>query len=136
MIDPSTPIGEALLERLRADEVGWLTTVTAAGQPQSAPVWFVWDRDEVLLYSYRTAARNRNLRANPRVSFHLADHDGSDIVSLEGEARFDPDAPRATEHPPYLAKYERLIAATWSHEAFDTDYPHAVRIRVTRVTTA
>ena len=29
--------------RLREEEVAWLTTVRSSGQPQSVPIWFLWD---------------------------------------------------------------------------------------------
>ncbi len=31
------------LERLRTDMIGWLTTVRSDGQPQTFPIWFLWD---------------------------------------------------------------------------------------------
>ena len=135
MIDRSSPKGAAVLERLETDPIGWLTTVTPAGQPQSMPVWFLWEDGEILFFSFRTAVRNRNLRANPRVSFHLGDRSGGDVVSIEGEARFDPDATPAGTYPPYVAKYgDRIERGGWTADSFDADYPHAVRIRPTRVT--
>ena len=30
-------------QRLTGEGVGWLTTAAANGQPQSSPVWFIWD---------------------------------------------------------------------------------------------
>jgi PPOX class probable F420-dependent enzyme len=135
VIDRSSPKGAAVLERLATDPIGWLTTVTPSGQPQSMPVWFLWERGEILFFSFRTAARNRNLRANPQVSFHLGDRSGGEVVSIEGEARFDSDATPAGRYPPYVAKYgDRIQQGGWTADSFDADYPHAVRIRPTRVT--
>ena len=64
------------LARLERDMIGWLTTVTPDGQPQTFPIWFLWDAGEVLVYSDRRAKRNLNIASNPRVSLHL-DDDGA-----------------------------------------------------------
>src|SRR5207244_1486430 len=93
VIDPTDTKGAHALERLSRELIGWLTTVTQAGQPQSMPVWFLWVDGEILFYSRAGALRNRNLESNPRVSFHLNDDGrGDDLISIDGEARFDPDA--------------------------------------------
>ncbi|MEO7664162.1 MAG: pyridoxamine 5'-phosphate oxidase family protein, partial [Candidatus Limnocylindrales bacterium] len=76
IFDPETESGAHALDRLAIDMVGWLTTVSPKGQPQSTPVWFIWVDGELLVYGDHRALRNRNIEANPRVSFHLAD-DGS-----------------------------------------------------------
>ena len=61
--------------RLADATVIWLTTVSADGQPQTSPVWFLWQDDRFLVYSLADSPRVRNLRANPRVSLNL-DGDG------------------------------------------------------------
>ena len=100
--------GHRALERLERERIGWLTTVTPDGQPQTLPIWFVWEAGTILVYGKKVAVRNRNLRLNPRVSFHLADREGDDIVEIEGEAALDPDAPPSKDHPAYAAKYAEL----------------------------
>lgn len=122
------------LERLRDARIGWLTTVTADGQPQTFPIWFLWDDGEALVYSDRRARRNDNIRANPRVSLHLNDNgQGGDIVIVEGEARIDPSAPTVPENEPYLAKYGDWISAhLGSPEEMATVYNVPIRIRPTR----
>ena len=64
------------LERLATDIIGWLTTVTPDGQPQTFPIWFLWEDGEALIYSDRRAKRNVNIAHNPRVSLHLNDDGG------------------------------------------------------------
>ena len=65
MPDDSTEIGARAERRLREEEIAWLTTVRADGQPQSVPVWFLWDGDAFLIYSqpgrrnYVTSAETR-----------------------------------------------------------------------------
>jgi len=122
------------LARLGTDMVGWLTTVTPDGQPQTFPIWFLWEDGEALIYSDRRAKRNVNIAANPRVSLHLNDDGGGgDIVVLEGEARVDPAAPPLTDNPAYLAKYGAWIRdQLGSAEEMATVYTVPLRIRPTR----
>ncbi len=128
------------LERLRTDVIGWFTTVTAAGQPQTFPIWFLWDEAgddepaEILIYSDRRARRNLNIAANPRVSLHLnSDDHGNDVVIVEGEARLDASTPPVPKHAAYLAKYgERIVETLSSPEEMATIYNVPVRIRPTR----
>jgi PPOX class probable F420-dependent enzyme len=135
MVFDSGSDGDAhALERLRADMIGWLTTVTPDGQPQTFPIWFLWDAGEILVYSDRRAKRNLNIHANPRVSLHLNDNgEGGDIVVVEGEARIDDATPPVTENAAYLAKYGAWISEhLTSAEEMATVYNVPLRIRPTR----
>ncbi len=122
------------LDRLGKDMIGWLTTVTPDGQPQTFPIWFLWENGEALIYSDRRAKRNLNIRVNPRVSLHLNDDgQGGDIVIVEGEARVDDATPQVTENAAYLAKYgDRIDAYLTSAEEMATIYNVPLRIRPTR----
>src|SRR5437762_10621682 len=96
--------------RLREEKIAWLTTVRRDGQPQSSPVWFLWRDGEVVVYSRPTTQKVRNVQAHPKVALHLRDiDDGSDIVSLEGEATIDRDYPQASAIPAYVTKYRSMI---------------------------
>ena len=122
------------LDRLAGDMIGWLTTVTPEGQPQTFPIWFLWADGEILVYSDRRAKRNGNIRANPRVALHLDDDGrGNDIVIVEGEARIDEATPPVTENAAYLAKYGAWITEfLTSAEEMHTIYNVPVWIRPTR----
>jgi len=134
MLDTSTKAGAAAADRLETELIVWLTTVTPDGQPQSSPVWFLWQEGEFLVYSLAVTPRVRNIRADPRVSLNLnSDATATDVVTIEGEARIVPDAPLASVVPEWMAKYGRLIAEYgWSAEGYAADYPTAIRIRPTR----
>jgi PPOX class probable F420-dependent enzyme len=127
-------------ERLETDLIGWLTTVTEGGQPQTFPIWFLWDGDadggrgEILVYSDHRARRNRNIAANPRVSMHLApDAQGNDVVIVEGEGRIDPDAPTLPANEAYVAKYEDRIRSGFNTpDEMAIIYNVPLRIRLTR----
>jgi PPOX class probable F420-dependent enzyme len=99
------------------------------------PVWFLWLDGELLVYSHRSAARNRNIDGNPRVSFHLNDDGrGEDVVSIQGIAQRDPSRPPGKDNPAYLAKYAELLREyDWTPQYFTAEYPHAIVIRPTRV---
>lgn len=134
MIDNATAAGARAAERLEKELIAWLTTVNPDGQPQSSPIWFLWEDGGIVMFSLAKTPRVTNIRANPRVSFHLdSDADGGAIVTLEGEARID-DGPLAEETlAAYWAKYDAKIAeCEWSHASFRADYPVLVRVRPTR----
>lgn len=122
------------LERLGKDRIGWLTTVTPDGQPQTFPIWFLWNEGEILVYSDRRARRNRNIEVNPRVSLHLADDGrGGDIVIVEGEARIDGATPAPEANEAYQAKYGDWIRDMFSDASeFTSVYNVPFRIRPTR----
>jgi PPOX class probable F420-dependent enzyme len=125
VFDTGSDADRHALERLERDMVAWLSTVTPDGQPQTFPIWFLWQDGEVLVYSDYRARRNGNIAVNPKVSLHLqATLRGSDIVVIEGRARVDPAAPGPRADTAYLAKYSAWIddeiggidvfAATWN----------------------
>jgi PPOX class probable F420-dependent enzyme len=134
VFDGDTDSDRHALERLERDMIGWLTTVTPDGQPQTFPIWFLWDDGEARVYSDRRAKRNLNIRANPRVTLHLADDGrGGDVVVVEGEARIDETVPRPEDNAAYNRKYGEWIRDQFTTaEEFTSVYNVPVRIRPTR----
>lgn len=119
--------------RLAGESVGWLTTVGANGQPQSSPVWFIWDGASLWLRSQAGAGKVRNIKANPRVAFHLADDGhGGNIITTEGSASLEAGPTELLDA--YLAKYDEAIrtALQTSPEQLAADYPTTIRITPTR----
>jgi PPOX class probable F420-dependent enzyme len=51
MLDTTTEAGVRAESRLREEMIIWLTTVRSGGQPQSVPVWFLWEGETFLIYS-------------------------------------------------------------------------------------
>jgi PPOX class probable F420-dependent enzyme len=135
VLDPSKPAHARAAERLRREQIAWLTTVRADGQAQSSPVWFLWDGEAFLLYSQPGAQKVRNLAANPKVALHLGDDGGGgDIVTVEGTAELEPGTPRADRVEDYLAKYQVAIEALgYEPGPFARTYSTAIRVRPTRV---
>lgn len=130
-------VSEEVLERLRSDLVVWLTTVDPDGQPQTSPVWFLWQDEAFLIYSQPNATKVRNLRTNPKVALTLrTDETASSYVTFEGVAVL-PDGPRGDQVPAYLQKYEPLIAGEgWTVEWMTGEYSQPVVITPTRVRVA
>ena len=50
-LDPSVAGAAHAEERLRGEEMIWITTVRGDGQPQTSAVWFHWDGTDFLLFS-------------------------------------------------------------------------------------
>jgi PPOX class probable F420-dependent enzyme len=121
-------------QRLAGEGIGWLTTASADGQPQSSPVWFVWDGASLWLRSQAQAGKVRNIEANPRVAFHLADDGhGGNIVTIEGAASLETELPEQLLEA-YFGKYGEAIrtALQTTPEQLTADYPITVRITPTR----
>lgn len=116
-------------ERLESEQVIWMTTVNAAGHPQTSPVWFLVDSSEFVVYSAETS-RIANLATNPAVALNLDGNGrGGDIVTIEGTARLAPDEQAASANEAYVAKYEEAMRRNgWSPEQFAELYPIAIRI--------
>jgi PPOX class probable F420-dependent enzyme len=134
MFDTGSEDDAYALARLDTERVGWLTTVTADGQPQTMPIWYIRDGSGLLFYSDNRAKRLANIAANPRVSFHLrTDELAWDLLVIEGTARIDTDAPTMPNHAAYCARYGDQIAASFeSPEKMSERYSVAVRITPVR----
>ena len=132
-IDPTDARGAEIIERLKNDRIGWLTTVAPDGTPQTSPIWFLWNGDDVLIYSLESA-RATNIMSHERVSLHLDGNGmGGDIVVLEGTASIDNDTPSCVDNPEYLVKYEPVMGGNgWTPEWFAERYCVPVRIAVTK----
>lgn len=135
MIDTSSEFGERVQRRLKDETIGWLTTVTPAGQPQSVPVWFLWREDEsLLIFSRPNTPKLRNIGNNPHVSFNLdSDRRGGDIIRLEGVAETS-EGPIATDVPAFVEKYRDGIGRIGTTpEGFAGDYSVAVTMKPKKV---
>jgi PPOX class probable F420-dependent enzyme len=134
ILNQHEPAHAAAAGRLQAEPIIWLTTVAASGQPQSTPVWFLWEAGEFLIYGAAKGPKTRNIESNPRVSLHLEGNGrGGANVIFEGTARIDLAGPRADAVPTYLEKYREFIDSYgWTPESFADDYPHVLRVTPTR----
>lgn len=122
--------------RLEQELILWFTTVRPNGQPQTLPVWFVVDGDELLVWS-KQGARTKNLAANPLVSAHLSDNGtGGNILSIEGSAVIETGLGRASQNPGYVKRYQkRMDKSRWSWDWFDSVYKVPIRITPEKIRT-
>lgn len=120
---------------LDEDLVGWLTTVTESGQPQSSVVWFLRDGDDLLVYSKPGAPKMRNISANDKVAFNLrTDRMGDSMATFEGTATVIDSPTPPHRQPAYFAKYQDQIKRLgWTPEQFSDDYSALVRITINRI---
>jgi PPOX class probable F420-dependent enzyme len=122
-------------ERLASEALIWMTTVTATGRPQPSPVWFLWNGEEIRMFSKDNTARLRNIAGNPHVSLNLdGDGRGGAIVVIEATAHIERDHPPARAMPEYIEKYQSFLNKYgWTATSFSVDYPVPVIIRPTRL---
>lgn len=130
-----TPTGKRALQRLEAEQVLWLTTVTASGKPQPRPVWFVWDGQSVWIYAEHASRKIAHLAANPHVALHFnSDPAGDDIQVLLGDAVIDPMAPLVRDFPAYIEKYaEGIQGIDMTVERYSARFDTALRVTIERV---
>ena len=131
MFDTTTGAGKRAEARLKEEEIVWMTTVRSDGQPQTVPVWFLWDGEEILIYSQPNRQKLKNVSRNPHVGLNLnSDAQGGNVVRLEGTATIAGGAPPSSEVPSYVEKYRESIARIgFDVESFALAYSVPVRIR-------
>jgi PPOX class probable F420-dependent enzyme len=134
VLDTTTEAGKRAQQRLREEEIAWLTTVRADGQPQSVPVWFLYKDEAFLIYSQPRRQKLQNIGGNPRVDLNLnSNAHGGDVVRVEGTAEIAEDAPPATEVPEYVEKYRSAISRIgFDPGGFARAYSVPLRVTPTR----
>jgi len=133
-LDTSTEFGTRVAQRLRDEEVIWLTTVRADGQPQPSPVWFLWQDDNTfVIYSRPNQPKLRNIARDSHVSLNFnSSETGGNVVIFRGDARIEPNAPSADQIPNYVEKYRAAIARLGADpDSFAQDYSVAIRVTPT-----
>jgi PPOX class probable F420-dependent enzyme len=122
-------------ERLDGELVAWMTTVNAAGQPQTSPVWFLVEDEVIVVYSLRGTPRTRNILANPRVCLNLnSTPTGGEVVIIEGSAEVVEDGLPASEDERYVGKYRTPMEDLGMTPAsFAADYPVRIHVHPTRL---
>jgi PPOX class probable F420-dependent enzyme len=121
-------------QRLAAEEVAWLTTITARDAPAPAPVWFVLDEGFLTVFSSPTTKKARNIRRRPLVTLHLnSDPKGSGIVVVTGRATVE-DGVAPSSSRGYVEKYRpAILRRGLTVEEFDRVSSTRIRIRPLRV---
>lgn len=133
-VEPTAVPCVALDDRIRAESIVWLTTVSAGGQPHIVPIWFHWDGRTFLICTKPGARKVRNILANPAVMLALGDPTADfDVLLVEGVADvLDPPTSDLVATPFFLAYAERMADIGLSRGEFLATYSLAIRIRPTR----
>jgi PPOX class probable F420-dependent enzyme len=111
VLDFNSKLGRRVKDRLKRENVIWLTTVDGENASQPRPVWFHWDGENFLIFSQRGKAKLRHIERNPNVSLNFnSDEDGGDVAVFAPCRAHILDAPsdpaRVEE---YLKKYRQAI---------------------------
>lgn len=103
-------INEKVGQRLRDEQIIWLTTVRADGTPLPTPVWFLWDGASFLIVTQANSLKLRNIAQNSKVAlnFHTDPYGGS-VVVFAGEAYVEANPVPADQMQAYLTKYAEGI---------------------------
>jgi PPOX class probable F420-dependent enzyme len=134
MIDLTTEFGKRVDQRLKDENVIWLTTVTPDGVAQPNPVWFYWDGEAIILYSQPGSFRIRNIQHNPKVTLNLdgADALGHNVVVIQGEAQLNTQYQQP--HPGYKGKYLKYVPEMgMTYEQLWASYSVEIRVTPTRL---
>ena len=119
-----------------AEPIGWLTTMNPDGQPQSSPIWFLWTerRGPRLLRQARAAQRERRASGRWSRSTSTPTPTGDEVVTMEGEARIDPEDAAADRPTRPTSPSTRACSTSygWTAEYFAGEYPVDPRITPTR----
>jgi PPOX class probable F420-dependent enzyme len=132
MIDFNSKLGRKAKKHLKQEYFIWLTTVDSKNTPQPRPVWFIFEKDSILMFSQPQAFKLKHIARNNKVSLHFNSSDKKgeeDIIIFHGEAKVISDVPPANKVSAYLRKYRAGIKSLGATpEQFAREYSVAVRI--------
>jgi PPOX class probable F420-dependent enzyme len=128
-----------LHELLVNARIVWLSSMRPDGRPHVVPTWFDWDGEVITVFSRPNAQKVRNVRHEPRVMLAIGRPEPSfEVELLEGDATIvdgGVEAQRAVRPSArFAAKYAGSLAETGrTMDGFAQEFPHALRIRPTRL---
>ena len=110
-IDFNSDFGKKALAQLHDEHVVWLTTVGAkTDTPQPNVIWFLFQEDDVIIYTKPGAQRLENIAKNPKVSLNFnSPEDGEAMTVFTGTAIVDPAIKSVIHNHEYVEKYERWM---------------------------
>lgn len=84
----------ALKDFLAARHHGVLATIRRDGRPQLSTITYLYDPATATFIASitETRAKTKNMRRDPRVTFHVGSEDGWSYVVVEGRAELTPPA--------------------------------------------
>lgn len=115
-----TSIPPELLPLLESTAVAFVSTIGPRGEPQTTPLWFLWDEGVLRFSLVEGRQKLRNLRRDPRISVLVADPaDPTWYVELRGRVEAlvaDPDL-----------SLERTVAHKYTGRHIDVEAPGTAR---------
>jgi PPOX class probable F420-dependent enzyme len=72
MIDVNHPKVQKILQ---SKTFAYLATIGSHGEPQSSPMWFLWDGEYIKFTHTTTRQKYKNIQQDPRVSISIVDVD-------------------------------------------------------------
>ena len=124
-------INEKFLAILQGPYTGVLTTLFADGSPQSTPVWFLLDGDDILFSTTADAQKLRNIAGDPRATFAVYNPtDDMSYVEVRGAIEISED-PTADTRDRIVQKHGYVDGS-----AFDAPGTQrfTLRLRPTKIT--
>ncbi|GHG40560.1 MULTISPECIES: PPOX class F420-dependent oxidoreductase [Amycolatopsis] len=76
----------AFKDFLAARHHGVLATIRRDGRPQLSTITYLYDAGTLIASITETRAKTKNMRRDPRVTFHVSSEDGWSYVVVEGRA--------------------------------------------------
>jgi PPOX class probable F420-dependent enzyme len=131
----SLELNETVAQRLRDEQIIWLTTVRSDGTPLPTPVWFLWDGARFLIFTQPTSLKVRNITQRPKVALNFhTDQYGGNVVVFYGDAVLDPNPVSPDEMAVYVEKYrEGIKMINMTPETIAQVFSAVLRIQPTRV---
>ncbi|WP_195210500.1 PPOX class F420-dependent oxidoreductase [Actinomarinicola tropica] len=118
--DHLAEVPEDLRPLLESDAVALVSTLGAGGEPQTTPLWFLWEDGQLRFSLVEGRQKLRNLRRDPRISVVVIDpSDPTWYVELRG--RIGP----LVEDP--ALELERKVAEKYRGAHVDVEPPGTVR---------
>lgn len=126
----SVPIPPEFGRLLESTAIAFVSTIGPAGEPNTTPIWFLWDGERLRFSLVEGRRKLRNLRRDPRLSVVVVDPaEPTWYVELRGRVVLEPD--------PDLA-LERAVAEKYVGRHVDVEPPgtprFAASLAVERVT--
>ncbi|ANW22016.1 pyridoxamine 5'-phosphate oxidase family protein [Streptomyces clavuligerus] len=114
------------MARLTDDTDAWVATASAAGRPTLVPLWFLWDRDTLLMATRRTNPTARNV--TPAGTMVVTLGHTRDVVLIEGPARVvEGGALEADSGDAFAARFDGWDPRTTPSWVFLRCAPQAVK---------
>jgi len=128
---PITELPASHADLLERPLFGHLATVQPDGAPNSSVMWFAWDGQVLRFTHTSTRQKYRNVRAEPRVAFSIADPDDPyRTLEVRGVVEsIEPDDERASFYKSLQERYDNVYPVT------DADVRVIITVRPTSYAT-